>query len=97
MHGVIRIDEQLWLHPELRARWVHEFGDTERELSASIGGSPGQGFDVTGAEAPTDAGVIGIGWTLISAGRMHLFIDYDVTIASELIQHGVAGGFKIVW
>jgi outer membrane autotransporter protein len=98
VHGVIEIDDELWFHPELRARWNHEFGDTERELSsARIGGQPGAVFQVSGAEFPADTGVIGVSWTLVSQGRLHAFIDYDVTLASELIQHGVAVGAKFVW
>ena len=97
VHGVIRIDTALWLHPELRARWNHEFGDTDRQLSARIGGEPGAVFSVDGAEVPADSGVIGVSWTLVSAGRLHAFIDYDVTLASELLQHGVAVGAKVVW
>jgi autotransporter-associated beta strand protein len=97
IHGVVRIDDEMWFHPEFRARWTHEFGDTDRELDAVIGGEPGGLFTVQGAEVPTDAGVIGVSWTLVSAGRLHAFLDYDVTLAPDLIQHGVAVGFKIVW
>jgi outer membrane autotransporter protein len=98
VHGVLEIGQDLWLHPELRARWNHEFGDTERELSSvRIGGQPGAVFEVSGAEFPSDTGVIGVSWTLVAAGRLHAFIDYDVTLASELIQHGVAVGAKFVW
>ena len=97
VHGALEIDDELWFHPELRARWNHEFGDTDRQLSARIGGEPGSVFEVSGAEFPSDTGVIGVGWTLVAAGRLHAFIDYDVTLAKELIQHGIAVGAKFVW
>jgi len=97
LHGVFTLDKDLWFHPELRARWLHEFGDTERELTTRIGGDPGASYRVVGAEAPSDAGEIGVRWEVIAGRRLHVFASYDVTLASELLQHGASAGFKFVW
>jgi outer membrane autotransporter protein len=97
IHGVLAMDEELWFHPELRARWLHEFGDTERELDARIGGVPGVAYVVRGAEVPADTGVFGVSWTVVAMGRLHAFADYDVTLGSGLFQQGVALGLKLVW
>lgn len=97
LHGVLQIDEELWFHPELRASWLHEFGDQERELSVRIGGTPGAGYTVRGAEVPADAGVFGVSWTVVATQRLHAFASYDVTLGSELLQQGASVGLKLVW
>jgi outer membrane autotransporter protein len=97
VHGDFEIGKELWFHPELRARWLHEFGDTERRLTSRIGGEPGASFRVDGAEAPADTGVFGVRWEVIASRRLHVFAGYDVSLASELLQHGAAAGFKFVW
>jgi autotransporter-associated beta strand protein len=97
IHGVVRIDEHLWFHPELRAAWLHEFGDRDRELTARIGGIPGGGFDVRGAQPSADTGVFGIAWTVVVDGRLHAFLGYDVSVSSALIEHSATLGFKAVW
>jgi outer membrane autotransporter protein/CSLREA domain-containing protein len=97
VHGRIDLGEGLWLRPELRARWLHEFGDRERTLDARIGGVPGATFSVRGAELPRDTGVVGVEWTLTDAGRLHVFAGYDLAINSDLLQHSVALGLEVVW
>lgn len=97
IHGVFQIDRELWLHPELQARWLHEFGDRDREISARIGGMPGAVYAVEGTQIPADSGVIGVSWTVVSAARVHFFVGYDVAISSALLQHAASLGFKAVW
>jgi outer membrane autotransporter protein len=96
-HGLLEMEEDLWFHPELHATWLHEFGDTERELDARIGGAPGAVFTVRGEEPSADVGVIGVRWSVISAGTLHVFADYDFSVSSALLQHGVSAGLKVVW
>ena len=97
IHGLIELQDKLWFHPELTASWQHEFGDRDRELDARIGGTPGAVYTVRGAKPAADAGVFGLRWTVVSAGRLHLFADYDVTVSSSLVQQGVSAGLKVVW
>ncbi len=97
IHGAFHFDRELWFHPELQARWLHEFGDRDREISARIGGTPGAAYQVEGTQIPADSGVFGVGWTVVVAERTHLFVGYDVVVSSALLQHAVALGFKAVW
>ena len=97
IHGLIQLEEKLWFHPELTAVWQHELGDRDRELDARIGGTPGAVYTVRGAKPAADAGVFGVRWTVVSAGRLHVFADYDVTLSSSLLQQGVSAGLKVVW
>src|SRR5262249_48048339 len=89
VHRLIQAEGKLWFHPELTASWQHELGDRERELDARIGGTPGAVYTVRGAKPTADAGVFGVRWTVVSAGRLHVFADYDVTLSSSLLKQGV--------
>jgi outer membrane autotransporter protein/CSLREA domain-containing protein len=97
LRGRFALGEDRWLRPELHARWLHEFGDTERTLDARIGGTPGATFSVRGAELARDTGVVGAEWTLTDAGRLHVFAGYDLAINPDLLQHSVSLGFELVW
>jgi autotransporter-associated beta strand protein len=92
-----RMEEEVWIRPELRARWLHEFGDRERKLEARIGGVPGATYTVRGTELPRDSGVFGTSWTVTAQGRLHFFAECDLAVNSDLLQHSAALGFRVVW
>jgi len=97
LRGRFDLGDGLWLRPELHARWLHEFGDTERKLDARIGGTPGATYSVRGAELARDTGVLGLEWTLTDAGRLHVFAGYDLALNPDLLQHSVGIGFELLW
>jgi outer membrane autotransporter protein/CSLREA domain-containing protein len=97
LHARIELDEAIWLRPELRARWLHEFGDVERKLDARIGGTPGAAFTVRGTELPRDAASVGLGWTVIVQERLLFFAGYDLAVNPDLLQHTAALGLEVVW
>ena len=97
IHGVFQIDRDFWFHPEFQARWLHEFGDRDRQISARIGGIPGAVYTVQGTQVPADYGVFGVSWTVVAAGRIHASIGYDVVVSSALVQHAATLGIKVIW
>jgi len=96
-NAVVQLDDGVWLEPELRAAWTHEFGDRERKLEARIGGVPGATMTVHGAELPRDAAELGIGWTVGASDRLRFFAGYDVAVGSDLLQHSVGLGLELLW
>jgi uncharacterized protein with beta-barrel porin domain len=64
----IDLGEGFRIRPELRGRWLHEFGDRERKLEARIGGVPGASYDVQGTELPRDTGTVGLDGSSRRAG-----------------------------
>jgi subtilase-type serine protease len=97
LHTLVELGDGFWLRPELRGRWLHEFGDRERKLEARIGGVPGASYSVRGAELPRDTGSVGLGWTVSTQGRLHVFAEYDLALNPDLLQHSAAIGFRVVW
>jgi outer membrane autotransporter protein/CSLREA domain-containing protein len=97
LHAVVQLDEGVWMRPELRAAWLHEFGDRERKLEARIGGTPGATFTVRGAELPRDAAELGVGWTVAASERLRFFAGYDLAVNPDLLQHSAALGLELLW
>ena len=85
------IDRQFVLVPELRLRWLHEFGDTDRALRARFLSAPVPGgFALSGAEAPRDALLAGLGWAGELSDRVAVHADYDAWIDAERVDHRLA-------
>jgi outer membrane autotransporter protein len=97
LHAVVALDDGVWMRPELRAAWLHEFGDRERKLEARIGGVPGATMTVRGAELPRDAAELGLGWTVGATDRLRFFAGYDLAVNSDLLQHSVGLGIELLW
>ena len=97
-HGTIQMDRETWWTPEVRVRWAHEFGDRDREIqgvlpAAATGGS----WLVRGADSPADGFVVGASWTVTTAGKLHVFADYDAVLNRDLVEHSVALGVRMEW
>jgi len=78
------------MRPELRGRWLHEFGDRERKLEVRIG-VPGASYSVRGTELPRDSGAWVWPGPSPPRGRLDVFAEYD------LLEHSAAIGFRAIW
>ena len=93
------LDEGLWFAPELHARWIHQFGDTERRLVPVLTGvgEPYAPF-IGGAEVGgRDGMVLGIGWGVSSDTGLHAYADWELGWAPDLLQNTVKAGFQFVF
>ena len=84
LFGEIDLDGAGLLAPELRAFWQHEYGDTERRLSARLAGAT---VPVRGAELPRDAAIVGLGWSAEVGEALTVFLDYDTLLDADRIEH----------
>ena len=99
LFGQFQISEGLWFLPELRARWVHEFGDTARRIDARMAGAtttPGA-WEVSSVRWPRDTAVLGIAWTVTTKNHLQLYVNYDATLGNGVFDNGFGGGFRLVW
>jgi outer membrane autotransporter protein len=86
------------LLPELRGRWLHEFGDRDRKVQARFSGATSGGsFTVRGVELARDSGVLGVGWTVLDAGGLELAGDYQVLLNQNLLEHSFGLRVRITW
>jgi outer membrane autotransporter protein len=83
------LDTNSEMVPELRARWLHEFGDEERIVRGRFRGAPAGGgaFRVKGAEAGSDTFLAGLGWSVSLGERFRVHADYDALVSSDALAH----------
>ena len=83
------IGDETEMVPELRARWLHEFGDRDRLLRGRLSGAPaGAGtLRVHGAETPRDSFLAGLGWSVALGERLRVHADYDAIVDSDRLDH----------
>jgi outer membrane autotransporter protein len=91
VHGLFEMNEQSVLAPELRAYWLHEFGDDERRVDARLAGAP---FSVTGAETPRDGALVGAGWSISLGPHVRATADYDLRIDADRVEHVGSVAFR---
>ena len=89
--------EGVYIIPELRLGWEHEFADSHQSVGAHFTGVPASGFTVVGSDVADDSAVLGAGVTVDIGQTWQLFLDYDGRINEDYDQHAVSGGVKLSW
>ena len=94
--GELEVDPEVTMLPELRLRWLHEYGDTDRRVTAAFVGAPAGGsFRLSGAEAPRDALLAGLGWTGVVSQRLRIHADYDALLDADRVDHRLSIGAQV--
>lgn len=94
------MEEGVLFRPRLKALWVHEWADVEREVSGTFASAPTTGtaaFSVSGAEMPRDHAELGVGWEVGFAGNANLFFDWQGRFAEDLVENAISVGGRVVW
>ena len=89
VRGRWKIGQDLWMVPELRGRWLHEFLDTDRIIEARLVSAPvgASAFQIQGVELPRDSGSVGLAWSVITNSAWSVTGSYDVILNEDLVQH----------
>jgi uncharacterized protein with beta-barrel porin domain len=89
VHGTWKVDENLWIVPELHGRWLHEFLDTDRLTEARLVSAPigASAFQIQGVELPRDSGSVGVAWNVITESAWSIIGSYDAILNEDLVQH----------
>jgi subtilase-type serine protease len=82
---------------DLRARWVHEFGDTKASLDAAFASDPDATFRVSDESISRDSAVLGAGLDTWFTRQTRLFLDYGTEWNSDSTAHLVSAGFEHRW
>lgn len=94
---VVGGDNGLSFGGEVRARWVHEFGDTTSSVDAHFGSDPGTVFAVSDGDASRDSAVLGVGFHAELSEQMRLYFDYDASVSGDNVIHVVSGALEYRW
>jgi len=83
--------------PEFRARWLHEFADSDYTLNASFTGYPVSTFSVRGDRAQRDSAAVGAGVNWEMNKSFALTLTYDATLSGDRTEHGGTTGIRYRW
>jgi autotransporter-associated beta strand protein len=93
-----KMDNDADIVPELRVRYAHEFGDTNRPVAARFApATTPKPFTVKAAEIGRDVAILGAGWAIVGDGDTSLSLQYDATVNSEILAHTVTVGLLLFW
>ena len=81
---------------EVRALWAHEFLETEREITATLGVG-GPQLRSLGNELERDSGVLGTSLSLAVAEGVSLVVSYDAQFSSNQTTHSGSLGLRWDW
>ncbi len=98
--GESAMEEGVLFRPRLKALWVHEWADVEREVSgtfASAGTTGTSPFTVAGAEMPRDHAELGLGWEVGLSRNANLFFDWQGRFGEDLIENSISLGGRVAW
>ncbi len=79
---------------ELRAAWLHEFGDRSPLLTSAVRDVPGLSLYTPRADNSRDSANVGASVALKAAGGLSLSLDYDGLFNSNLDSHQFGASIK---
>jgi len=82
---------------QLRARWVHEFGDTESVVDTYFASDPATVFAVRNDEIARDSAVLGAGLNAQLGRSTRWYADYDVRLNRDDTAHLISAGLQYRW
>jgi autotransporter-associated beta strand protein len=95
--GAIGIGDDRKLNLDFRLGWMHEFGDTNRPLTAAFAGGLGNAFTVFAASPARNSAVLGLSAMANIAAATQLYLRYDGEIATGTDNHAINLGVRFSW
>ncbi|MDH7598570.1 MAG: autotransporter outer membrane beta-barrel domain-containing protein, partial [Sedimentisphaerales bacterium] len=75
---------------ELRARWIHEFGDVQSVVRTAFATNPDVTFGVRDAKLPRDSALLGTSLNMEVNQQLRLWLDYDVRLNPDEAVHQIS-------
>jgi len=82
---------------QLRARWLHEFGDTRSDVDTYFATDPTVVFNVRDNDIARDSAVLGVGLGAQLNRRTRLYADYDTRLNADDTAHLISAGLQYRW
>ena len=93
-----RDDDDRYMLPQLRLAYEREWLDPSRALTGNLNSAGSNGeFKVNGLTLPQDRAVIGVSSEVGLSHNLHLFADYDLRAAKDLLEHSFSFGLRAIW
>ncbi len=81
--------------PEVRARWVHSFGDDDTHIESAFVSNAGTPFEVESTGLDRDSAHLGAGVVLDIGKKVQTWVEYDAILGSDQTIHDVGVGLGI--
>jgi outer membrane autotransporter protein len=92
----IKGDHGAIVRPEVRASWLHEYGDKAYPFDSRLASGAGDVFTVWGPTIGRDAAVVGAGITVQCSATLSIYAAYDGVFGrSNYNNSGASGGFRL--
>jgi fibronectin-binding autotransporter adhesin len=88
-------DRGCWV-PELRAFWVHEYADDNRDITNTFAAG-GPSFTIAGQNLGRDFGQFGVGLSRQWGDRVRASLQYDLYVTPDAVAHGGMGQVQFSW
>jgi len=86
------------IRPELRASWLHEYGDDKYAVGSRFASGAGDVFVVDGSRIGRDGVLVGAGFTVQFNDRVSAYIFYDGDLGRTNYEtNSVSGGFSVAF
>ena len=83
-------------NPEFRARWVHEFLNGNRDITARFTGNAVGSFTVRTDDPRRDRAMVGVGVSATVSKRFTGYLQYDADLGGKgNVSHGLMGGVRV--
>ena len=83
------------LVPEVKAEWAHEFGESDRPVTARFTGGNAGTFTVKGYEPSRDSALLGASISACLYDNYAFFVNYDAELKKDFHAHGIMGGIRV--
>ncbi len=87
----------LRLDGQVRARWLHEFGDNQSKVDTAFASNPAAVFTIHDAEIARDSAVLGVGVSAKITRQLRASADYDALLNTDETVQLVSAGLEYRW
>jgi outer membrane autotransporter protein len=95
--GVVPVGGARTVDLDFRLGWQHEYANTQRPITSSFAGAPGNAFTVYGATPATDSAVVGFSAKSQIADNAQLYLRYNGQIGTGTDNHALNLGVRFTW
>lgn len=82
---------------QLRARWVHEFGDSQSSVDTSFASNPAAVFTIRDGKIARDSAIVGAGLGVNLTKQLRASADYDALLNADETVQMISAALEYRW
>jgi outer membrane autotransporter protein len=90
------MDQGVIFRPRIKAAWLHEWADIEREVQGEFAAGGGA-LNLQGAEMPRDIAEVSVGWEVGFNPNANVFVNWNGRFSEDLVENALAIGVRASW